>query len=102
MLEPCKTKTNIFVGLGIVVQGLAGILKRQDGLAAYDAVLDVGTLAGWILIVVGAGFYAKAKGYHWAWGLLGVFSILGLLVLVFFPDRHKAGAAAQQLAPPGA
>ena len=40
-------------------------------------------------VVAGAFFYARAKGYSQWWGLLGLLSLLGLLILCFFPDREK-------------
>ena len=33
----------------------------------------------------------RGKGHHPAWGILGVFSLIGLVILFFFPDRHKEG-----------
>ena len=36
--------------------------------------------------------YCEGKGYSKWLGLLGLLSIIGLLVLVFLPDRHKGVA----------
>lgn len=40
---------------------------------------------GGILVIVGLMQYAKMKGRHRAWGLLGLLSIIGLLILYFVP-----------------
>lgn len=31
--------------------------------------------------------YARSKGEHWAWGLLGIFWIVGFVVLFLLEDR---------------
>jgi 4-amino-4-deoxy-L-arabinose transferase-like glycosyltransferase len=48
------------------------------------------TIAGTVLVMVGLGYYAKAKGRHWAWGLLGLLSIFGLIALAILPDKAKS------------
>ena len=32
---------------------------------------------------------AKAKGYHPAWGALGILTLLGLLILIILPNKNK-------------
>ena len=44
---------------------------------------------GSILFIIGCCFYAKGKGYNGAWGLLGLLSLIGLLILVCMKDKHK-------------
>jgi hypothetical protein len=41
------------------------------------------------LFVLACADYAKSKGLHPAFGLLGLASIFGLMVLSFWPDRYK-------------
>jgi hypothetical protein len=55
-----------------------------------------GPAIGYLLYVIGAALflwgcsqYARGKGYSPYWGALGLLYILGLLVLVFMPDKHK-------------
>lgn len=86
MLAEYKTKTNIGVGIGIVV------------LVVGEVVL--GGLFGRLIALFGLGLfiwgcmsYMKGKGYHGAWGLLGLFWLVGLIVLAIFPDRHKDSLA---------
>ena len=47
-------------------------------------------LVGSVLFIIGCCYYAKGKGYHGAWGFLGLLSLTGLIVLVCMRDKHKA------------
>src|ERR1041385_9111044 len=51
--------------------------------------LLAGTLIGAVLLIVGLGYYAKAKGYSGVLGLLELLSCLGLLILALLPDKMK-------------
>ena len=44
-------------------------------------------LLGQILWIVGLCYYAMAKGYSAALGILGIFSCIGLLILFLLPDK---------------
>ena len=85
MLPEFKRNTNIGVGIGIVLQ-IAGKVLSNDGMAGIGVIL---LFAGGLIFIWGCGQYAKAKGYSPWFGLLGLLSILGLIALVFFPDKHK-------------
>ena len=89
MIQEYKNKTNIGVGLGILGHIAGSILTRQSD---NPLILILGLLfliAGLVLFIWGCWNYAKGKGYHGAWGLLGLLSCIGLIILVFFPDKHK-------------
>jgi hypothetical protein len=45
------------------------------------------SLLGTALVISGLVFYAKLRGRHPAWSVLGLASCLGLLVLYFLPKR---------------
>jgi hypothetical protein len=45
------------------------------------------SLAGTVLLIIGLGYYARAKGHSGWWGMLGLLSCLGLIILAFLPDR---------------
>ena len=88
MLSEYKKKTNIGVGLGILFQIIGKVVSADSG--------DGGLVIGGLLGLVGSGFfiwgcvsYIKGKGHHGAWGILGLFSIIGLIILALFPDKHK-------------
>ena len=82
MIQEYKSKTNLFILLGIAAQIVGGV--------AGGTLSGVLNLAGVILFVVGCCYYAKGKGYHGAFGLFGILSILGLLVLICMKDKCKA------------
>lgn len=88
MLQEYKTNTNIGVGIGLISQ-IAGrvIINESEHLALVGLLLLVG---GVIAFIWGCFNYMKGKGYSQWLGLLGVFSIIGLIIMVFFPDKHKA------------
>lgn len=82
MLQEYKSKTNLFILLGIIVQVL-GVVIGQD-ISIFIR------LAGSVLLIIGCCYYAKGKGYHCAWGLLGLLSLIGLIILICMRDKHKA------------
>jgi hypothetical protein len=87
MLPDKKTKTNIGVGLGIVLQLSRFILVRQGIITP-----DLGSLIwllGVLVFVWGCMNYVEGKGASKWFGWLGLLSLIGLLFLFFLPDRHK-------------
>ena len=84
MLAEYKTKTNLFILLGIVVQIVGAVIASSMG--ATGSMVRVG---GVILFVIGCCYYAKGKGYHGAYGLFGLLSLIGLIVLVCLRDKCK-------------
>jgi len=76
----------------IFTSNLIAAKAKSDGVAPSDSLallLGVGSLVGALLLIVGFGFYAKAKGHSAAWGLLGLLSCIGLLILAVMPDKTK-------------
>jgi hypothetical protein len=91
LLKEYKRNTNIGVGIGWVALTLGNYAIRSGSFG--------GPIVGYILFLLGVplflwgcGQYARGKGYSPYWGALGLLYILGLLVLVFMPDRHKGAA----------
>jgi len=87
VLTEYKRKTNVGVGLGLL-----GMIVR-NAMAGSD--LSGVSMVGVAVFVLSAGSfiwgcvqYAKGKGQSGYWGALGLFWILGLLVLFFLPDKH--------------
>ena len=81
MLPEQKRNTNIGVGMGILLQfASAGLEAPLAFLVAF---------VGLVFFIWGCTSYMKGKGYSPAWGLLGLLSIMGLIILALFPDRHK-------------
>ena len=88
MLKEYKVKTNIGIGLAFVIWVLGGILIGLLIENPTESLRSVHGL-GVIPFVYGCCCYAKGKGHHGAWGLLGLLSILGLIILICFKDMRK-------------
>lgn len=86
MLQKHKNGTNIGVLVGIALQIGAGYVESPANMLLY--------VAGWAAFIWGCTEYARGKGHSPWFGLLGLLSILGLIVLVLMPDRHKDAASA--------
>jgi hypothetical protein len=46
-------------------------------------------VVGGLLMVFGLAQYARRKGRHWAWGLLGMANIVGWVILYFVPPNCR-------------
>jgi len=88
-----KKKTNIGVGVGFILQLVGRVMLNGAGNAGGAGALlaTLLVLAGAVFFIWGCMSYAKGKGYAAGWGLLGLLSILGLIILALFPDKHKDG-----------
>lgn len=86
LLTAYKHKTNIGVGIGLVLQ-IAGRVLMGTEAAAAGIVLVLASLP---VFIWGCCMYAKGKGRDPVLGFLGLLSILGLLILVGLEDRHRA------------
>ncbi|MBA7573432.1 hypothetical protein ES708_15229 [subsurface metagenome] len=84
MLAEYKKKTNIGIVLAFAIWILGGILVGCLSEMPSESLLSVLGYIGLFLFIYGLCCYAKGKGYHGAWGLLGLFTILGLIILVCF------------------
>jgi uncharacterized membrane protein len=87
MLPEKKTKTNIGVGIGIILQ-LAGFALSGGG--------ETTAVVGLLLILIslpvfiwGCMNYAEGKGHSKWVGLVGLAGCIGLIVLIVLPDQHK-------------
>jgi len=100
-----KTKTNIGVGIGFILQ-LAGFFLPQtwDPPAILGLALtgDTAAILGLVLIFVsipvfiwGCINYAEGKGHSKWVGLVGLAGIIGLIVLILLSDRDLHGSVAR-------
>jgi hypothetical protein len=91
MLPEKKTKTNVGVGLGFILQ-LGGLILTKQGDTTATAILGLSLiLAGLVFFIWGCMNYAEGKGHSKWVGLVGVAGIIGLIVLIVLPDQHKKG-----------
>lgn len=88
-----KRYSNISLAIGapgLLLQSFAASYTWPPSLVLTGNLL---LLAGTALLLAGLAFYAKAKGRHPAWGLFGLLSIVGVIVLGILPDRSAQSAA---------
>ena len=86
-----RTALKIWAGIlgGLALQ-IAGLWLRTEGIPLFSD-------NWWVIVVVGSALYlwgccilASSKGYSKAWGLLGLTSCVGLVVLISFPRLKDA------------
>lgn len=87
MLPEKRTKTNIGVGIGIVIQ-IARYILVSHGYLSPNLGLIVGIIA-LAFFTWGCMNYAEGKGHSKWFGLFGLLSCIGLVILIFMPDHHK-------------
>lgn len=92
MIAEKQKRSNIGVGIGIVLEiagrVMLGIARENITLGAIGGVT---LLVGVVFFIWGCMSYAEAKGYSALLGLLGLFSCVGLLILIILPDKNKDG-----------
>jgi glycerol uptake facilitator-like aquaporin len=85
---------NISLALGVpgLILQIAGNVMMRSGPDKEGVGLLVGII-GTALLMGGLMMYARAKGRSPAWGLMGLLSIIGLIVLAMLEDRAPSGKA---------
>ena len=87
MLTEYNKQRNIGIGCGLILQ-IAGLwVKSPTGMD--EALSAIFIISGYSLFAWGCWLYAKSKGYNGAWGLLGLFNIVGLIGLYFLKDKSN-------------
>ena len=76
--------------------GVPGLLLQIAGGVMHQPLI---VIPGTVLLMIGLAYYAKAKGRHPAWCLMGFLSIIGLIILALLKDRAKEGQQAEPAAP---
>jgi hypothetical protein len=89
MLREKQAATNTGVGVGIILQVFGRILQiqRDDMFVPGLALI----LLGLVVFAWGCMNYMEGKGHNKWLGLIGLLTILGLVILVLFPDHHREG-----------
>ena len=85
MIAEYKRKTNLFVGIGLLLQIGGALLGRHMEWA------NMLVLPGVFVYMYGLYFYAKSKGYSGWFAVFGLLNLLGLIILVLLPDKRKQG-----------
>jgi len=87
MLAEYKSKTNIGIAIGLILEIVGNVIRMQmPNLALVGAII---ALVGAVFFIWGCMNYAVGKGYSKFLGLLGLLSCIGLIVLVLLPDKNK-------------
>lgn len=87
MLQEKKLNTNSGVFVGLVL-----LSSTQFLLSSHYISPTVSLIFGWIAIMAlcwGCMNYAEGKGYSKWYGLLGILSCVGFVILAVMPDRNK-------------
>ena len=80
-------------GFIMIAAGQIVLTMIKDGKLPPTPYAMLSYLLGLVLLTIGLAFAAKYKGLHPAWGLLGLLSCIGLLVLMCLKDRRGAEMA---------
>ena len=90
MLKEFKAKTYIGIGCGIFLTYFLYAVEPKIGAGFLVSLVGLGlSILSMVLFIWGCCCYAKGKGHHGAWGLLGLLYVPGLIILSFFRDMHK-------------
>jgi hypothetical protein len=87
MIVEYNRKSLIYGIPGIILQIGGSFLRTSEGELTLPGALLI--LIGTALLLVGFVYYAKAKGRHPAWSLLGFLSLIGLLILALLKDKSN-------------
>ena len=87
MLSIKKKNTYIGIGLGLLLQIIGFFVKSPIGMD--DAMSAILIISGLSLFIWGCWSYSREKGYHGAWGLVGLLSLPGLIFLFFLKNKSK-------------
>lgn len=88
MLAEYKTKTNIGIGCGLLIQFIGKVIVGAMPDNSFIGLILI--IVGFIMFIWGCGCYAVGKGYSQFLGILGILSCLGLVILAVLPDKHKS------------
>ncbi len=100
MIAQHRTRSNLGIASGLLLSIAGRLLIASGENSAMWAVGILALLTGGGLFIWGCVEYALAKGRHPAWGLLGLASILGLVLLVVLQDRSNPRSRTEVPSPP--
>lgn len=81
-------RISLFWGVpGLALQVAGVVVGNNSDTFVVVAAGAATALLGTLLLTVGLCYYSKAKGRHPAWGVVGLMSFAGLLVLAILKDH---------------
>lgn len=90
MLPEKKTRTNIGVGIGVLLQ-LVGLFLAQS-MVTYSILGIILILMSIPVLIWGCMNYAEGKGHSKWVGLVALAGVIGLVVMVILPTRDRDGS----------
>ena len=76
-----------WIVVGLLVQAASIlVIKSVEHPSPTGLGAAIAMIAGTVAYITGLAYYAKAKGQRAAWCLLGLFSLLGLSIIIALPD----------------
>ena len=85
MLTTKKKNAYIGMGFGLILQ-IAGVFVKSS-VGMDDALSAILFISGYSLLIWGCWLYAGEKGYSGVWKILGIFSLIGFIILFFLKDK---------------
>jgi hypothetical protein len=89
MLTTNKKSVYIGISSGFILQIVGIFVKSPIGISMNDALSAILFISGYFLLIWSCWLYAREKGYSGAWRLLGLFGLLGFVILFFLKDKSK-------------
>lgn len=89
----CKQKVEYWVISGLLLQVTGGVIFMIWETLPIELLAVALFWVGIGLFSVGLAFYAKGKGYNLAWGLAGILSLVGLILLALLQDKSQLGGS---------
>lgn len=90
MLPEYRRKTNIGIGIGLVLQVAAFFWLQTRGTTAVFGLVLI--LISVPMFIWGCVNYAEGKGHSKWVGLVGLAGIIGMMVLIILPDQNCDGS----------
>lgn len=89
-MDSTLNRTSLLWGVpGLIIQAIAYVLAINSRNPVVALLYLLLTFVGTGLLLVGLAHYAKAKGHSPWWGLAGLLSCIGIVVLAALSDRCK-------------
>lgn len=89
--DPIKRKKFLWEStlvIGLIFQEVYQLFREKVDISILPLLVGLAIL-GTVLIIVGCWKYIETKGYHGAFGLLGLLSIIGVAIIFLLPDKTK-------------
>jgi hypothetical protein len=85
-----QRRSKWIVGIAVISLMAVNIMSTGDVSVAWAVLMWVAWLAFIALFIWGCADMARSKGYPWQYGVLGLISIVGYLIVLCLPDKWLA------------